>query len=184
MTVHLPARTSASPITRRSVYDLNGSQTYGGVINGTGSLSKAGSGVLTLSGTNNNYTGATLVNVGMLEVTNPGALSRYSTNLSVSVTSGATLALSVSGASGWTGTNIGSLITANSGSFLFRFGPRDRHHERQFYLWLWEQSHRWKHGLDGAGNEHLDPQWLQCLHGPDHHRCGTLVVTNTGLAQL
>lgn len=49
----------------RLVYNISGTQSYGGVISGTGSVFKNGLGTQILSGTNT-YTGATVVNEGML----------------------------------------------------------------------------------------------------------------------
>ena len=95
------------------IYNLSGSQTYGGAISGSGGLTLSGNGTLLLSGSNN-YTGHTTVNSGALEVTNTGALSHY--------TSGTRhrelwqmLALSVG--TSWTVNNVGSLLTTNSGNF-------------------------------------------------------------------
>jgi fibronectin-binding autotransporter adhesin len=98
------------------VYSLAGSQTYSGSISGTGSLTKKGAGVLTLAGTNNAYTGGTTVSAGTLAASAPGGLAGYGTTSTVTVSSGATLSLGVGG-SGWTATDVGSLLSANSGAF-------------------------------------------------------------------
>ena len=66
---------------------LSGSLSDDGAVNGT--LTKTGNGTLTLSGTNT-YTGATVVNAGILVLGYPSAVSNSS---SVSIASGATLAL-------------------------------------------------------------------------------------------
>jgi len=60
----------SGPITNNAavVFDPASSQTYAGVINGAGSVTVLGNGVLTLSGTNT-YTGPTLVSAGKLVLT-------------------------------------------------------------------------------------------------------------------
>jgi len=68
--------------------------TFSGAISGTGGLTKTGSGVQVLTG-NNDYTGATTVSSGTLELARSGGPSLGST-ASVSVGSGATLLLSAS----------------------------------------------------------------------------------------
>jgi autotransporter-associated beta strand protein len=98
------------------VYNLAGSQTYAGAITGTGSLTKLGPGLLTLSATNNAYTGGTTVGAGTLEASSAGALAGYTTAGKITVNSGGILAMSVSG-SGWNSSSIGTLLTNNSGGF-------------------------------------------------------------------
>src|SRR5210317_345595 len=63
--------------------------TISGIISGDGSLTKVGSGTLTLSNVNNSYTGATTVNVGTLKVTTNNALGTNAAGTTVA--SGATL---------------------------------------------------------------------------------------------
>ena len=49
------------------VYNLSGSQTYSGVISGTGSLTKLGTNVLVLTG-GNSYSGPTTIGGGTLQL--------------------------------------------------------------------------------------------------------------------
>jgi autotransporter-associated beta strand protein len=57
------------------IYDLVGSQTAAYSVSGSGSLSLINTGTLTLSGTNNSYTGGTYVAAGTLIVTKIGAIA-------------------------------------------------------------------------------------------------------------
>ncbi len=82
----------------------NTSTTFSGVISGTGGLTKAGSGNLTLAGANT-YTGGTTVNAGTLSL---GASERIANGAPVSVAAGATLNLN-----GYTQT-VGSLTGAGT----------------------------------------------------------------------
>ena len=97
------------------VYDLYGLQSYSGNISGSGSLTKTGIGILTLSGSNI-YAGHTTVNLGTLAVTSPLSLPSSGTTSTLTVNSGATLTLNV-GTLAWAASNVSSLLTANSGGF-------------------------------------------------------------------
>ena len=71
------------------VFNRSDIATYGGVISGVGSLAQAGSGTLVLTGANT-YTGATLVDNGILQA---GATNVFAASGSMNVASGATLNL-------------------------------------------------------------------------------------------
>ena len=65
------------------VYNLNGGQTYGGIIAGSGSVTKIGSNTLTLEG-NNSYSGPTVINGGTLKLAaNRSGNASFYTNLQV-----------------------------------------------------------------------------------------------------
>jgi len=89
------------------IYNLFGSQGYSGVISGMGSVTKTGAGSMTLSGSNT-YSGGTGVAGGTLVVTNTAALPGYNSPGKVAVSNGGTLILT-----GWTATNINTLMAAN-----------------------------------------------------------------------
>ena len=71
-----------------SVGNNNGTTTYGGVLAGSGGLTKIGSGALTLTNSNS-YTGATTLAAGTLNLSNTGAVS----NSALTLNTGATLQL-------------------------------------------------------------------------------------------
>ena len=85
-------------------------------ISGSGGLIKigGGNGLVTLSGTNT-YSGPTSVNAGILKLTKPAALYNAVeanwTAANLTVVSGATLRLNVGGASDFSGTQVGTLLT-------------------------------------------------------------------------
>jgi len=91
-----------------SVGGNNANTIFQGKLQGTGmSLTKVGTGVLTLTGNSPNYTGTTNVNNGYLQVFAPQG------NSSITVNSGGTLI---------TNTTINGIVTLNAGSFLFPGG--------------------------------------------------------------
>jgi fibronectin-binding autotransporter adhesin len=86
----------------------NGSNTtFNGTLTGGGSLTKIGSGVLSLTGSTSNYTGATNISAGALDYANTAAMPGTST---VSVSAGAALVAAVGGANPFTfgGSGVGS----------------------------------------------------------------------------
>ena len=54
--------------------------TYGGVISGTGTLTKSGAGTLTLTGANT-YTGGTTISAGTLQIGNGGTTGSVAGNI-------------------------------------------------------------------------------------------------------
>ena len=99
--------------------------TYAGIISGSGSLTKAGGGAVTLSGSNT-YTGATIVNSGTLSLSQPHALSL---STSVYLATGAKLNLAFTGTQGvkalylnGVAQGTGLYNAGNLSSFLSGFG--------------------------------------------------------------
>ena len=87
----------------------NISTTFSGQLSGSGSLTKAGSGLLYLSGANS-YTGSTAITAGMLQATTTAVLPGWSTAGNVSVAPSATLAVNAGAGPGqWTVGNIDTL---------------------------------------------------------------------------
>ena len=88
--------------------------TWSGPISGPGALIKTGAWPLTLSGTNT-YTGATTVTTGELILTKPvalyDALDTSWTSANISVASGASLTVSVGGASDFSTAQVATLLT-------------------------------------------------------------------------
>ena len=88
-----------------SIGGNNQSTTFPGTIAGPGmSITKVGTGVFTISGTNTGYTGTTNVNAGYLQVFAPQG------NSNMTVNSGGTLICS---------TTLSGLLTLNAGGFIF-----------------------------------------------------------------
>ena len=89
--------------------DAGTASTLSGAITGTGSWTKAGPGILTLSGANT-YSGATIINAGVLQAGSSGA---FSVRSAFSVNTGAVLDLN--GFSNALGSLSGSGLVSNSG---------------------------------------------------------------------
>jgi autotransporter-associated beta strand protein len=90
-------RDQSSNAVALTVGNNNQTTTYSGTLAGAGSLVKVGIGVLTLSGASN-YTGATTINRGTLEVANNGTtVGRLSGTTAITVNGGGTLLLSGAG---------------------------------------------------------------------------------------
>ena len=88
---------------------VTGSVEFDGVVGGTGGLTKAGAGTLTLSASNS-YSGPTTVNAGTLRLANPPGSATGSGN--VVINNGGTVALIGDGSSA------APLITVNAGGIL------------------------------------------------------------------
>ena len=80
-------------------------------ISGGGALVKFGGGTVVLASTNNAYAGGTTVNAGVLTFTNSGAVPGFPSTINISASSGATVAVSMSG---WSQGDIDSLRTSAS----------------------------------------------------------------------
>ena len=62
------------------MFNRSDALTYGGVISGTGSLTKSGTGTLTLTG-DNTYTGGTTISAGTLQIGNGGTTGSVAGNI-------------------------------------------------------------------------------------------------------
>jgi autotransporter-associated beta strand protein len=102
----------------------NNNQTLSGIISGTGSLTKNGSGVLTLSG-NSTYSGDTVINTGTLQIATTGRLGagNYSGNITntgdfvFGSTSNQTLSGIISGTGSLTKNGTGTLTISGNNSY-------------------------------------------------------------------
>jgi fibronectin-binding autotransporter adhesin len=102
------------------IFDQSSSGTYGGLMSGTGSLSKTNTGSVTLSATNS-YSGATTVSQGTLLVDANGSIASSSLAtvngglLNINGRAG-NVTVNIGGSLGGSGTN--GIVTLKSGSFL------------------------------------------------------------------
>ncbi|MEI8375853.1 MAG: autotransporter-associated beta strand repeat-containing protein [Planctomycetota bacterium] len=91
------------------------STNFTGTLIGFGSLIKIGSGSLLLSGSNT-YAGIIVVNAGTLQATGTAALPGYAVRGGINIGNNAMLAVNTGG-SGWSATNISTLLSNNSRYF-------------------------------------------------------------------
>ena len=141
----------------------NTSTIYSGVMSGTGGLTKAGTGIFTLSGANT-YTGATAINAGTLRVAGGAAIADTSA-VTLANVAGAILDLN--------GTNetIGSLagggaaggnVTLGSGTLT---AGREQWHDHLY------RGPEWHRGLDEARHGSLHPLRQQHLYRRHNDQC-------------
>ena len=106
---------ASSPIAvALSVGNNNGDTTYAGVLGGTGSLIKIGTGRLTLTGANT-YGGVTTVTAGTLHISAGGALTQTASIGIDSVSPATSAALTIDGSTSIV-TSLGDVIVGNSGT--------------------------------------------------------------------
>jgi autotransporter-associated beta strand protein len=96
-------------------FTLNADAAISAVVKGSGSLVKAGPGMLTLSA-NNSYTGGTTVSAGILKLSSGGSSGTLQGALTINP--GATVECAVANALGWSGANWVRNITINQGTLL------------------------------------------------------------------
>ncbi len=104
------ARNLSTPVGPLTIGAANNSTTYSGNLSGGTALNKTGSGSLYLSGTNS-FAKATILG-GALEAATTASLTFYGTPNAVSVAGGAGISVQTGdGLTGWSGSQIGSLLT-------------------------------------------------------------------------
>ena len=137
------------------------STTFSGAISGTGGLTKAGAGTLTLSGTNT-YTGATTISAGTLRASGGSAIAD---------TSAVTLA-NTAGAALDVGTRRDRRHPQRRRRHRWRHHPQRQHTHgqpsRQRHLLGYCQRHRRHHQ---AGRQHAHTLGGQHLHRCYYHQC-------------
>jgi autotransporter-associated beta strand protein len=110
---------SSAPVTL--MVGNNGQTTiYSGTLSGAGSLTKIGTGVLTIDGVNT-FAGGATISAGVLQAKNTNALPGYNVLGKIVVTNGGTMAVSAGGADEWSAADIAVLAsqaTFNTGSAL------------------------------------------------------------------
>ena len=97
-------------------FSRSDTQTYANTISGSGSVVQLGPGTLVLGGTSTGYAGSVAVTAGTLRLVTPGAMPACASPGLVSVAGGGTMSVAAGG-SGWAGSDIGNLVTANGSGF-------------------------------------------------------------------
>ena len=143
-------------------FAIAGGQTpgYGGAISGTGILIKAGTGMLTLTGTNNTYTGGTLIQDGTLQLGANDALPIVG-SLGLNTVGGATLDLN-----GYNQT-IGNLCGSDGGGGTITLGSGTLTVDAGWYTGA----------ISGSGGI-LDVEGFFVLDGAGSYTGGTTVGTS------